>query len=152
MEKSFIRIFIAFSQEIWTEENMIINKLCGGVEMVCICVYTPDDAPFKDTHCVLDLDHNGKVGAYEWNHLQIVDQFLISSVCYEKKQLSIQNPNLITRSYHASIQVIQGQFLLYDSSISSHLMAKPNSQESKPFKQIKQRKIKVIQLDMHAYK
>ena len=74
---------------------MIINKLCGGVEMVCICVYTPDDAPFKDTHCVLGLDHNGKVGAYEWNHLQRVDQFLISSVCYEKKQLSIQNPNLI---------------------------------------------------------
>ena len=73
---------------------MIINKLCGGVEMVCICVYTPDDAQFKDTHYVLGLDHNGKVGAYEWNHLQRVDQFLISSVCYKKKQLSIQNPNL----------------------------------------------------------
>nr|CAN63907.1 hypothetical protein VITISV_044217 [Vitis vinifera] len=41
---------------------MIINKLCG-VEMVCICVYTPDDDPFKDTHCVLGLDDNGKVGA-----------------------------------------------------------------------------------------
>ena len=61
-EKSFICIFLAFSQEIWTEENncKIINKLCGGVEMVCICVYTPDDAPFwKDTHCVLGLDDNG---------------------------------------------------------------------------------------------
>ena len=94
-EKSFICILIAFSQKIWREENMIINKLCGGVEIVCICVYTPDDAPFKATHCVLGLDHNGKVGAYEWNHLQIVDQFLISSVCYEKNQLSIQNSNLI---------------------------------------------------------
>ena len=63
---------------------MIINKLCGGVEMVCICVHTPDDDPFKDTHCVLGLDDNGKVGACGWNHLQRVDQFLISSVCYEK--------------------------------------------------------------------
>ena len=90
-EKSFICSFLAFSQEIWREENMIINKLCGGVEMVCICVYTPDDAPFKDTHCVLGLDDNGKVGACEWNHLQRVDQFLISSVCYEKKQFNIQN-------------------------------------------------------------
>ena len=51
-----------------------------------------------------------------------------------------------------AIQVIQGQFLLYDHSISSHLVAKPNSQESKPFKQIKQWKIQVITLDMHAYK
>ena len=51
-----------------------------------------------------------------------------------------------------AIQVIQGQFLLYDHSISSHLVAKPNSQESKPFKQIKQWKIQVILLDMHAYK
>ena len=48
-----------------------------------------------------------------------------------------------------AIQVIQGQFLLYDHSISSHLVAKPNSQESKPFKQ---RKIQVILLEMHAYK
>ena len=70
---------------------MIINKLCGGVEMVCICVHTPDDDPFKDTHCVLGLDDNGKLGACGWNHLQRVDQFLISSVCYEKKQLNIQN-------------------------------------------------------------
>ena len=46
--------------------------------------------------------------------------------------------------------VIQGQLFLYDHSISSHLVAKPNSQESKPFKQIKQWKI--IPLDMHAYK
>ena len=76
--------------EIWTEQNKI--KLCGGVEMVCTCIYTPDDAPFwKDTHCVLGLDDSGKVGACEWNHLQRVDQFLISSLCYEKKQLNIQN-------------------------------------------------------------
>ena len=86
------KIFLAFSPEIWTEENKIINKLCGGVKMVCICVYTPDDAPFwKDTHCVLGLDDNGKVGACERNDLQRADQFLISSVCYEKKKLNIQN-------------------------------------------------------------
>ena len=40
-EKSFIHIFLAFSQEIWTKENKIINKLCGGVQMECICRYTP---------------------------------------------------------------------------------------------------------------
>ena len=148
--------------------------------MVCIRVYTSDDAPFwNDTHCVLGLDDNGKVGACEWNHLQRADQFLISSVCYEKKQLNIHNSvtkpqdgplqysNLEMQAsikqlsslgvnvkwnekLDFSIQVIHGQFLLYDHSISSHLVAKPNSQESKPFKQIKQWKI--IPLDMHAYK
>ena len=89
-EQYFYMHFSCISQEIWTGENTIINKLCG-VEMVCICVYTPDDDPFKDTHCVLGLDDNGKVGACEWNHLQRVDQFLISSECYEKKQFNIQN-------------------------------------------------------------
>ena len=78
---------------------MIINKLSGGVEMVCICVYTPDDAPFKDTHCVLDLDHNGKVGAYEWNHLQRVDQFLIKSICYEKSQLKTSRTVVKPRNF-----------------------------------------------------
>ena len=46
--------------------------------MVCICVHTPDDDPFKDTHCVLGLDDNGKVDACGWNHLQRGDQFLFS--------------------------------------------------------------------------
>ena len=210
-EKSFIHIFLAFSQEIWTKENKIINKLCGGVKMVCICLYTPDDAPFwKDTHCVLGLDDNGKVGACGWNHLQRVDQFLLAVYVTRKSSLTsrtlwpnpkissldsckhvpikslffarnavlyrprfqdgpLQYSNLETQAsikqlsslgvnvkwnekLNFAIQVIQGQCLLYDLSISSHLVAKPNSQESKPFKQIKQWKIQVITLDMHAYK
>ena len=43
-----------------------------------------------------------------------------------------------------SIQVIQGQFLLYDHSISSHLVAKPISQESKPFKQWKNHHVFIV--------
>ena len=54
--------------------------------------YTPQMMPhFEMTRTVLGLDDNGKVGACEWNHLQRADQFLISSVCYEKKKLNIQN-------------------------------------------------------------
>ena len=69
------------------------------------------------------------------------------------KQLSSLDVNVKwNEKLNFAIQVIQGQFLLYDHSISSHLVAKPNSQESKPFKQIKQLKIQVITLDMHAYK
>ena len=85
---------------IWTEENKIINKICGDVEMVCTCIYTPDDAPFW------------KVGACEWNHLQRVDQFLISSLFCEKKQLNIQNSDQFPK-FQASIQVNTSLSKLY---------------------------------------
>ena len=39
--KVLYAFFFAFSQKIWTKENKIINKLCGGVKMECICRYTP---------------------------------------------------------------------------------------------------------------
>ena len=101
-EKSFICSFLAFSQEIWTEENMIINKLCGGVEMVCICVHTPDDDPFKDTHCVLGLDDNGKehVGG-------IICKELINFelAVYVTRKSSLASRTLWPNPTQASIQV-----------------------------------------------
>ena len=59
---------------------------------------------FEMTRTVLGLDDNGKVGACEWNHLQRADQFLISSVCYEKKQLNIQNS--VTKPQDGPLQYI----------------------------------------------